>query len=83
MRLVREELRPRLFGGEYNKALIVGANQSGETLARHLLADHRLKFMVVGFLDPDAGHAMARPWGRVPVLGGPVEHGPHRRSGRC
>jgi hypothetical protein len=33
MRLVREELRPRLFGGEYHKALIVGANQSGETLS--------------------------------------------------
>jgi FlaA1/EpsC-like NDP-sugar epimerase len=70
MRLVREELRPRLFGGEYNKALIVGANQSGETLARHLLADHRLKYLVVGFLDPDS-HRYGSTWGGIPVLGSP------------
>src|ERR1700722_6105416 len=72
MRLVREELRPRLFGGEYHKALIIGANQSGETLARHLLADHHLKYRVVGFLDPDATR-YGSTWGGVPVLGGPVD----------
>ncbi|HTU27460.1 MAG TPA: hypothetical protein VMF30_18770, partial [Pirellulales bacterium] len=72
MRLVREELRPRLFGGEYHKALIIGANQSGETLARHLLADHRLKFRVVGFLDPDASRH-GTTWGGIPVLGRPSD----------
>ena len=81
MRLVREELRPRLFGGEYHKALIIGANQSGETLARHLLADHRLKYRVVGFLGSrrqpprfDLGrHSGSRPARR---------HRAHRRTGR-
>jgi hypothetical protein len=34
----REELSPRLWKHDDRKALIVGANQSGETLARHLLS---------------------------------------------
>ena len=51
IRLAREEVRPRLYGSDYRKALVVGANQSGETLARHLMADTRLKYMVKGFLD--------------------------------
>jgi FlaA1/EpsC-like NDP-sugar epimerase len=72
MRLVREEVRPRLFGSEYHKALIIGANQSGETLARHLLADNRLKYRVVGFLDPDANRH-GSTWGGVPVLGRPSD----------
>ncbi len=72
MRLVREELWPRLFGGEYHKALIVGANQSGETLARHLLADHHLKYRVVGFLDPDVSRR-GSTWGGIPVLGRPSD----------
>ena len=72
MRLVREELRPRLFGGDYHKALIIGANQSGETLARHLLADNRLKYRVVGFLDPDPNR-LGLTWGGIPVLGRPSD----------
>src|SRR5690606_30768404 len=52
-RLVREEIRPRLYANGYRKVLIVGANQSGETLARHLLSDSKLKYSVAGFLDED------------------------------
>ena len=50
-RMSREELSPRLWRSGYRKALIVGANQSGETLARHLLSDRRLKYQPVGYLD--------------------------------
>ena len=53
-RLSREELSPRLWRSGYRKALIVGANQSGETLARHLLSDRRLKYQPLGYLDQDA-----------------------------
>ena len=52
-RMSREELGPRLWRTGYRKALIVGANQSGETLARHLLSDRRLKYQPVGYLDED------------------------------
>src|SRR6185295_3316305 len=53
-RMSREELSPRLWRTGYRKALIVGANQSGETLARHLLNDRRLKYKPIGYLDRDA-----------------------------
>jgi FlaA1/EpsC-like NDP-sugar epimerase len=56
-RLSREELSPRLWRSGYRRALIVGANQSGETLARHLLSDRRLKYQPVGYLDPDPTRA--------------------------
>jgi FlaA1/EpsC-like NDP-sugar epimerase len=69
-RLSREELSPRLWRAGYRKALIVGANQSGETLARHLMADRRLKYLVAGFLDQDpARHGSTV--GGIPVLGDP------------
>ncbi|MBI3837561.1 MAG: polysaccharide biosynthesis protein [Planctomycetia bacterium] len=69
-RLSREELSPRLWRTTFRKALIVGANQSGETLARHLMADHRLKYLVAGFLDQDpARHGSTV--GGIPVLGDP------------
>jgi FlaA1/EpsC-like NDP-sugar epimerase len=72
-RLSREELRPRLWRTAYRKALIVGANQSGETLARHLMADHRLKYLVVGFLDQD-------PARHGSTVGGISVLGDHRRA---
>jgi FlaA1/EpsC-like NDP-sugar epimerase len=72
IRLSREEFRPRLFGKGYRKALIVGANQSGETLARHLLANPRLKYNVAGFLDADPAR-YGSTVGGIPVLGQP-EH---------
>ncbi len=71
-RLSREELSPRLWRTAYRRALIVGANQSGETLARHLMADHRLKYLVAGFLDQDPSRHGSTVGG-IPVLGDPQQ----------
>ncbi|MGD9722083.1 MAG: polysaccharide biosynthesis protein [Pirellulales bacterium] len=71
-RLSREELSPRLWGSDYRKALIVGANQSGETLARHLLSDRRLKYQPVGYLDDDAARVGSTMVG-LPVWGKPAD----------
>ncbi len=69
-RMSREELSPRLWKHDYRKALIVGANQSGETLARHLLSDRRLKYQPVGYLDQDAAR-IGSTIGGIPVFGEP------------
>lgn len=69
-RLLREEIRPRLHSREYSKALIVGANLSGETLARHLLANPKLKCTVAGFLDEEEAR-YGSTVGGIPVLGHP------------
>jgi len=71
-RLVREEFRPRFARQGYRKALIVGANQSGETLARHLVADNRLKYHVAGFLDNDPARYGSLVGG-IPVYGKPED----------
>ena len=71
-RLSREELSPRLWRSDYRKALILGANQSGETLARHLLSDRRLKYQPVGYLDHDASR-VGSTLGGIPVLGTPQQ----------
>ena len=67
-RLTREELSPRLWRSGYRKAIIVGANQSGETLARHLLSDRRLKYQPVAYLDQDPARHGSTLSG-IPVLG--------------
>ncbi len=71
-RASREELSPRLWSFGYRRALIVGANQSGETLARHLLSDRRLKYQPVGYLDEDQTRVGSTLSG-IPVWGLP-EH---------
>jgi FlaA1/EpsC-like NDP-sugar epimerase len=71
-RLSREELSPRLWRSDYRNALIVGANQSGETLARHLLSDRRLKYQPVGYLDRDASR-IGSTLGGIPVWGQPSD----------
>ena len=50
--------------------MIVGANQSGETLARHLLSDRRLKYQPVGYLDHDP-ERVGSTLGGIPILGTP------------
>ncbi len=70
-RLSREELSPRLWGSNYRKALIVGANQSGETLARHLLSDRRLKYQPVGYLDGERAR-IGSTLGGIPIWGEPA-----------
>ncbi len=69
-RLSREELGPRLWRSGYRKALIVGANQSGETLARHLLSDRRLKYQPIGYLDHDTSR-IGSTLGGIPIWGLP------------
>jgi FlaA1/EpsC-like NDP-sugar epimerase len=69
-RMSREELSPRLWRYGYRRALIVGANQSGETLARHLLSDRRLKYQPVGYLDQDQAR-VGSTLGGIPVWGRP------------
>ncbi len=71
-RMSREELSPMLWRGGYRRALIVGANQSGETLARHLMSDRRLKYQPVGYLDVDAAR-IGSTLGGIPVLGAPAQ----------
>ena len=71
-RMSREELSPRLWRSGYRKALIVGANQSGETLARHLLSDRRLKYQPVGYLDEDPAR-IGSTVGGIPVWGDPSQ----------
>jgi FlaA1/EpsC-like NDP-sugar epimerase len=71
-RLSREELSPMLWGSNYRKALIVGANQSGETLARHLLSDRRLKYQPVGYLDEDRTR-IGSTLGGIPIWGEPAK----------
>ena len=73
-RLSREEFRFSYYRSGARKALIVGANQSGHTLARHLYTEERPKYLVLGFLDSDAGR-QGSMLGGLPVLGSP-ERGP-------
>ena len=68
LRFTREEFKPLIYGYTARKCLIVGANQSGETLARHLLVDRHLNFRVVGYLDPNRA-LQGTELGGVPVFG--------------
>jgi FlaA1/EpsC-like NDP-sugar epimerase len=52
-RSVREELRPLFSRVPARTALIVGANQAGEMIARGLQATSSKPYYVVGFLDDD------------------------------
>jgi len=67
-RLFREEIRPRLFGKPLTKLLIVGANKSGEIVARHLVSEKRMKYHVLGYLDDDRALHGSTISG-LPVLG--------------
>lgn len=70
-RLSREEFMPMLFRNEYQRAFIVGANQAGESLARILQADPRLKYSIAGFLDADPAK-QGMQLGGIPVVGPPL-----------
>jgi FlaA1/EpsC-like NDP-sugar epimerase len=52
-RSVREELRPMFFGKTATSAIIVGADHSGELIARNLTATSAHPYVIVGFLDND------------------------------
>ena len=52
-RSFREELRPLFSSKPARTALIVGANQAGELLARNLVANATEPYLIAGFLDDD------------------------------
>ncbi len=69
-RLTREEFRLSHYRSGARKALIVGANQSGQSLARHLYTEARPEYLVLGFLDEDVTKH-GTMLGGLPVLGPP------------
>ncbi len=69
-RMWREEFRWSYHHADAKRALIVGANASGHSLARHLHTEARSKYLVLGFLDENpAMHGTLL--GGLPVLGSP------------
>ena len=66
----REEIRFFYRPSDARKALIVGANQSGHNLARHLRTAEPPQYLVVGFLDQDVMRLGSLHAG-LPVLGTP------------
>ncbi len=68
-RLVRDfHWRNRQTGHAHPRALIVGANDSGEALLRAIRGNRSLQYQPVGFIDGRA-EAQGRRIGGVPVLG--------------
>jgi FlaA1/EpsC-like NDP-sugar epimerase len=68
-RSIREELRPLFSRQKARAALIIGASQSGELLARNLMAAAKSPYYIVGFLDDDPNVQNSRVAG-IEVLGG-------------
>jgi FlaA1/EpsC-like NDP-sugar epimerase len=54
-RSIREELRPLFTSRPVRTALIIGADEAGELLARTLISAKNIQYFVVGFLDDDPG----------------------------
>jgi len=52
-RSIREELKPLWSGQDVTTAIIVGANASGEMIARNLSSGSSSPYMIAGFLDDD------------------------------
>jgi FlaA1/EpsC-like NDP-sugar epimerase len=71
-RMSREEMRFFYRPSDAKKALIVGANQSGHNLARHLYTTDPPQYLVLGFLDPDVKRLGSIHAG-LPVLGTPEQ----------
>jgi FlaA1/EpsC-like NDP-sugar epimerase len=67
-RSIREELRPLFSGRPARSAIIVGANRSGELIARNLIAASHNPYFILGFLDDDPNLKHARVDG-IEVLG--------------
>ena len=68
-RTIREGFRPWVTTGDVRTALIVGATETGELLARNLVANLAPSYIVVGFLDDNALVHGSRIAG-IRVLGG-------------
>ncbi|MEO2047148.1 MAG: nucleoside-diphosphate sugar epimerase/dehydratase [Pirellulales bacterium] len=79
-RLMRDfHWRSQPNGGDRPRALIVGANDSGEALLRAIRSHRSLKYHPVGFIDSRA-EAQGRRIGGVPVLGTCHEMAAHVRQ---
>ena len=52
-RSIREEMRPMFTGEAATSAIIVGADHSGELIARNLTGTSAHPYVIVGFLDND------------------------------
>jgi FlaA1/EpsC-like NDP-sugar epimerase len=68
-RTIREVFRPWITTGDVRLALIVGATETGELLARNLVANLAPSYIVVGFLDDNVLVRGSRIAG-IRVLGG-------------
>lgn len=72
IRLVRELFWPMVNQKTARRALIVGAGEQGEAIARQINATPRTGYRAVGFLDHDA--ANHGTWlGGIPILGDPSD----------
>ena len=80
-RSVREELRPLFSGRPARSAIIVGANRSGELIARNLMAASQNPYFILGFLDDDPHLKHSRVAG-IEVLGSVDEAGVEVRRRR-
>ncbi|MEX0937002.1 MAG: nucleoside-diphosphate sugar epimerase/dehydratase [Pirellulales bacterium] len=69
-RMTHEEFRPLIARSDSHRALIIGANRCGESLARQFRGDVRLNYLAVGFLDDDENRH-GSTLGGFPVLGSP------------
>ncbi|MFM8893483.1 MAG: polysaccharide biosynthesis protein [Planctomycetia bacterium] len=67
-RSIREELRPIFMSKPIRTALIVGADESGDLLARGLMSSESNQYLVAGFLDDDPALRHSRVGG-FPVVG--------------
>ena len=68
-RSVREELRPLLAGQQVRSAIIIGADDGGESIARTLTASSSSRYSIAGFIDDDPRLKNTRVSG-IEVLGG-------------
>ncbi len=71
-RLIRERYGPRRVPGAPRRALVVGADEAGGALVRHLRMATHLGTRAVGFLDADSATS-GRMLAGVPVLGSPMD----------
>jgi FlaA1/EpsC-like NDP-sugar epimerase len=72
-RLAREHVWPTIYVTNGQRpALMVGAGQQGEALARQIHGFPRLNYRIVGFLDENPSHHGSL-LGGIPVLGNPSE----------
>jgi FlaA1/EpsC-like NDP-sugar epimerase len=71
-RLLREDVLPKFARGKRRPALMVGAGQQGEALARQIHANPRVDYQIVGFLDRNRSHHGSR-LGGIPFLASPED----------